>query len=55
MVFDPVSDDFFADLYAIYRRMRIEAPLYYNEAEDFYALTRHDDVAAAVALNVIPN
>lgn len=47
MVFDPVSDDFFADLYAIYRRMRIEAPLYYNEAEDFYALTRHDDVAAA--------
>jgi cytochrome P450 len=27
--------------------MREEAPLYYDEKEDFYALTRHEDVAAA--------
>ncbi len=27
--------------------MRDEAPLYYDEEEDFYALTRHEDVAAA--------
>src|SRR6185437_1555990 len=27
--------------------MREDAPLYYDEKEDFYALTRHDDVAAA--------
>jgi hypothetical protein len=27
--------------------MREEAPLYYDEEEDFYALTRHEDVAAA--------
>ena len=27
--------------------MRDEAPVYYNEEHDFYALTRHDDVAAA--------
>jgi cytochrome P450 len=47
LVFDPVSDDFFRDPYALYRRMRAEAPLYYNETEDFYAITRHDDVAAA--------
>ena len=45
--FNPVSAEFFDDPYALYRRMRREAPLYYNEAEDFYALTRHADVAAA--------
>jgi cytochrome P450 len=27
--------------------MRDDAPLYYDEEEDFYALTRHEDVAAA--------
>ena len=27
--------------------MRDEAPIYYDEDEDFYALTRHEDVAAA--------
>jgi cytochrome P450 len=45
--FDPFSEDFFADPQAIYRRMRDEAPVYYNEKYDFYALTRHADVAAA--------
>ena len=30
-----------------YRRMRDEAPIYYDEEDDFYALTRHEDVAAA--------
>ena len=47
LVFDPVSDEFFRDPYALYRRMRAETPLYYNETEDFYAITRHDDVAPA--------
>ena len=28
--------------------MRDEAPVYYSEQYDFYALTRHDDVAAAM-------
>ena len=28
--------------------MRDEAPVYYNEEDDFYALTRHADVAAAL-------
>ncbi len=27
--------------------MRDVAPVYYSEQYDFYALTRHDDVAAA--------
>jgi cytochrome P450 len=47
LVFSPVSQEFFDDPYAVYRRMRDEAPLYYDEQEDFYALTRHEDVAAA--------
>jgi cytochrome P450 len=48
VVFDPFSDDFFNTPYATYRRMRDEAPVYYNEKYDFYALTRHADVAAAM-------
>ncbi|MGE2715338.1 cytochrome P450 [Mycolicibacterium litorale] len=47
LVFNPVSQDYFDNPYEIYRRMRDEAPIYYDEAEDFYALTRHADVAAA--------
>lgn len=48
LVFDPVSQDYFDNPYEIYRRMRDEAPLYYDEEQDFYALTRHADVAAAL-------
>ena len=44
--FDPYSEDFFNHPYDTYRRMRDEAPVYYNEKYDFYALTRHADVAA---------
>ena len=47
LVFDPFSEDFFTDPYETYRRMRAEAPVYYSEQYDFYALTRHEDVAAA--------
>jgi cytochrome P450 len=45
--FDPFSLDFFNGAYETYRRMRDEAPVYYNETYDFYALTRHEDVAPA--------
>jgi cytochrome P450 len=47
VVFDPFSDDFYNSPYETYRRMREEAPVYYDEKYDFYALTRFDDVAAA--------
>lgn len=47
VVFDPFSEDFFNGPYETYRRMREEAPVYYNADYDFYALTRHADVAAA--------
>lgn len=45
LVFDPFSLDFFNGAYETYRRMRDEAPVYYNEEHDFYALSRHEDVA----------
>jgi cytochrome P450 len=48
LVFNPVSKDYFDNPYEIYQRMRDEAPIYYDEQEDFYALTRHADVAAAL-------
>jgi cytochrome P450 len=48
VVFDPFSDDYFNAPFATYRRMRDEAPVYYNSTYDFYALTRHADVAAAL-------
>jgi cytochrome P450 len=47
LVFDPFSQEFFDNPQPIYRRMRDEAPVYYNPEYDFYALTRHADVAAA--------
>lgn len=45
--FDPFSDVFFNDPYPTYRRLRDEAPVYYSETYDFYALSRHADVTAA--------
>ena len=45
VVFDPFSVEYFENPFDIYRRMREDAPLYYDEKEDFYALTRHEDVA----------
>ncbi|WP_193043622.1 cytochrome P450 [Mycolicibacterium baixiangningiae] len=47
VVFDPFSEEFFNGPYETYRRMRDEAPVYYSEEYDFYALSRHADVAAA--------
>ncbi|WP_068274036.1 cytochrome P450 [Aldersonia kunmingensis] len=46
LVFDPFSAEFFNGAYELYGRMRDEAPVYYSEQYDFYALSRHEDVAA---------
>lgn len=48
VIFDPFSDEYFDDPYDIYLRMQDEAPVYYSEELDFFALTRHADVAAAL-------
>jgi cytochrome P450 len=45
--YDPYDFEIDADPYPLWRRMRDEAPLYYNEKYDFYALSRFDDVEAA--------
>ncbi|MBU9763448.1 cytochrome P450 [Mycobacterium sp. TNTM28] len=45
--FDPFSEQHFNDPYGTYRRLRDEAPVYYSEKYNFYALSRHADVAAA--------
>ena len=42
--YDPYDFDIDADPYPVWRRLRDEAPLYYNEKHDFYALSRFDDV-----------
>lgn len=45
--FDPMSDEFFDDPSETYRRLRDEAPVYFNERYGFYALSRFEDVATA--------
>ena len=40
---DPYDAQIWADPYPTYRRLRAEAPRYYNEKYDFYALSRFDD------------
>jgi cytochrome P450 len=42
--YDPYDRDIDADPYPVYRRLREDAPLYYNEQHDFYAVSRFDDV-----------
>ncbi|TXI57004.1 cytochrome P450 [Mycolicibacterium mageritense] len=48
VIFDPFSEDYFNNPFDTYRQMRQDAPLYYSEEQDFYALTRHEDVSAAL-------
>ncbi|KHO21195.1 cytochrome P450 [Mycolicibacterium setense] len=45
--FDPFSAEFFNGAYETFRRLRDEAPVYYNEKWDFWALSRYEDVAPA--------
>ena len=45
--FDPFSAEFFEDPSEVYRRLRDEAPVYFNERYGFYALSRFADVVAA--------
>ena len=42
--YDPYDVELNADPYAMFRRMRQEQPLYYNDEYDFWAVSRFDDV-----------
>jgi cytochrome P450 len=46
--FDPYDVGLNADPYPMFRRLREEVPLYYNEQHDFYALSRFADVDRAL-------
>jgi cytochrome P450 len=42
--YDPYDVGINADPYPVFRRLRDEAPVYYNPEHDFYAVSRYDDV-----------
>lgn len=42
--YDPYDFEVDADPYPTFRRLRDEAPIYYNRKYDFYALSRYDDI-----------
>ena len=44
VVYDPYDVEINADPYPVFRRLRAEAPLYYNDRYDFYAVSRFGDV-----------
>jgi cytochrome P450 len=49
LYWDPFLLELNTDPYPIFRRLRDEAPLYYNEQHDFYAVSRAEDVERAFA------
>jgi cytochrome P450 len=46
--YDPFDFEIDNDPYPVWKRLRDEAPLYYNEKFDFFALSRYADVAPAL-------
>jgi cytochrome P450 len=46
--FNPYSAAFRQDPYPVYRRLRDETPVYHNQELGFYALSRYDDIVAAL-------
>ena len=48
LYYDPYDLEIDNDPYPVWKRLRDEAPLYYNERYDFWALSRFDDVEKAL-------
>jgi len=48
LYYDPYDLEIDADPYPLWKRLRDEAPLYYNDRYDFFALSRFDDVEKAL-------
>jgi cytochrome P450 len=46
--YDPYDEAINADPYPTYARLRADAPIYYNEKYDFWAMARHADVEKAL-------
>jgi cytochrome P450 len=47
--YDPYDPEIDADPYPVWKRLRDEAPLYYNDKYDFYAVTRYADCEKGLA------
>ncbi|MBV9411759.1 MAG: cytochrome P450 [Acidimicrobiia bacterium] len=48
LYYDPYDFEIDADPHPVWKRLRDEAPLYYNEKYDFFALSRWEDVEPAL-------
>jgi len=48
LYYDPFDFDIDDDPYPVWKRLRDDAPLYYNEKFNFYALSRYEDVSCAL-------
>jgi cytochrome P450 len=48
LYYDPYRADINADPYPTFKRLRDDAPIYYNDRYDFWALSRHEDVDKAL-------
>ncbi|MBL7487691.1 cytochrome P450 [Frankia sp. AgB1.9] len=46
--YDPFDFEIDSDPYPVWRRLRDEKPLYYNERHEFFALSRYEDVSPAL-------
>lgn len=46
-IYDPYAPENVVDPYPMFKRLRDEAPVYYNAERNFYALSRYDDVCMA--------
>jgi cytochrome P450 len=51
LYYDPYDIEINADPYPVFRKLREEAPLYFNEQHDFYAVSRYDDVERGLVDN----
>jgi cytochrome P450 len=47
LYWDPITPELRDDPYPLWKRMRDEAPVYYNDQFDFYALSRFHDIETA--------
>ena len=47
LYYDPYDYDVDVDAQAVWKRLRDQAPVYWNEKFEFYTLSRYDDVLAA--------
>jgi cytochrome P450 len=49
LYWDPYDQELYPNPYPVFRRLREEAPVYYNDKYDFYAVSRYDDVQAVLS------